>query len=146
MMFWDASAIIPLCVMEEYSNSMKQLLTKDPIMAVWWGTPLECYSAFARLRRDGIINIEEEQKAKKPLDQLTEIWTEINPSYDIHDQAFRLISIHPLKAADSLQLTAAIIWAGKRPKEYHFVCLDKRLRDAAQKEGFIIAPFEIKHP
>ena len=47
MMFLDASATIPLCVMEEYSNSMKQLLTEDPIMAVWWGAPIECYSSFA---------------------------------------------------------------------------------------------------
>ena len=87
--------------------------------------------------------MQEEQKAKRPLDTLTEIWTEINPSYDIRDRAIRLISVHPLKAADSLQLAAAVIWAGKNPKQYQFICLDKRLRDAAQKEGFIIAPFEI---
>ncbi|MGA1842313.1 MAG: type II toxin-antitoxin system VapC family toxin [bacterium] len=144
MMFWDASAIIPLCVTEKYSNIMKKLLTEDPLMAVWWGTPLECYSTFARLLRDCIINSQEEQKAKKPLDKLTDIWTEINPSYDIRDQAIRLISVHPLKAADSLQLAAAIIWSGKSPKDYHFVCLDKKLREAALKEGFTIVPLNIE--
>lgn len=140
MMFWDASAIIPLCVEERYSEAMRQLLMEDGLISVWWGTFLECCSAFARLRRDRYIAIEEEQNAKEPLTELKNIWTEINPSETIREKAIRLISIHPLKAADSLQLSAAIIWAGDNPKGYQFVCLDNKLRNAAQNEGFLIIP------
>ena len=130
---------------ENHSEAMESLLKEDPMMAVWWGTPLECRSALARLVRDGIIDIEREANARQPLNELMDIWTEINPGNDIREQAGRLISLHPLKAADSLQLSAAI-WAGRNPKGYRFICLDKKLRDAAQKEGFTIIPFKLDHP
>ena len=145
MMFWDASAIIPLCVAENHSEAMESLLKEDPMMAVWWGTPLECRSALARLVRDGIIDIEREANARQLLNELMDIWTEINPGIDIREQAIRLISLHPLKAADSLQLSAAIIWAGRNPKGYSFICLDKKLRSAAQKEGFTIIPSKLEN-
>jgi len=54
--------------------------------------------------------------------------------------AGRLLLSHPLSAADALQLAAALTWAGKQPREHAFVCLDRRLHDAARKEGFLILP------
>jgi hypothetical protein len=51
-----------------------------------------------------------------------------------------LLSLLPLRAADSLQLAAAIVWADKKPKGHHFVCCDNRLREAAKKEGFSVLP------
>ncbi len=144
MIFWDASAIIPLCVTEKYSELMKELLVDDPMMAVWWGTYLECCSAFTRLRREGIIDIDGEQNARRPLNELRKVWTEIQPSQEVRDCALRIISTHSLKSADSLQLSAAIVWSGGNPREYNFVCLDKKLRSAAQMEGFEILPSSIK--
>jgi len=140
MMFWDASAIIPLCVTEKCSEEMKHLLMSDPLMAVWWGTPIECCSAFARLRREGNLDNNEEQLARGPMNELMKIWTEIKPSQKVRDCALRLISTHPIKSADSLQLSAAILWAGSSPRGYSFICLDKRLRSIALKEGFVVLP------
>ncbi len=138
MMFWDASAIIPLCVAEKHSRAVKRLLMNDPLMAVWWGTPLECFSAFARLIRQG--EIDRELDYLRPLNELMKIWTEIKPGHDLRDIAFRIIATHQLKSADSLQLASAFIWSGKKPMGNNFVCLDKKLRAAAQKEGFKILP------
>lgn len=140
MIFWDASAIIPLCIDEPQSKAVKVILKKDNSMAVWWGSIVECHSAIARLRRDKIIKNSEEDQARHILAILTNAWTEIEPSRDIRDMASRLMLLHPLRAADSLQLAAALVWAGKTPKGHGFVCLDNRLRDAARKEGFLLMP------
>jgi hypothetical protein len=109
-------------------------------MVVWWGSLVECHSAFARLRRDKILKHSEEDQVRHLLAILADAWTEIDPSGDIRDIASRLILRHPLRAADSLQLAAALVWAGKTPKGHGFVCLDNRLRAAARKEGFALMP------
>ncbi len=55
-------------------------------------------------------------------------------------RAVRLVAVHPLRAADTLQLAAALIWSEEQPHGAAFVCLDSRLRDPAQREGFEIKP------
>jgi hypothetical protein len=47
---------------------------------------------------------------------------------------------HPLRAADALQLAAALMWCDEAPTGETLVCLDDRLRDAARREGFAILP------
>jgi hypothetical protein len=46
-----------------------------------------------------------------------------------------------LRAADSLQLAAAIIAAGHEPATLEFVSLDARLNEAASREGFSLHAF-----
>jgi hypothetical protein len=48
--------------------------------------------------------------------------------------------VHPLRGADALQLAAALIWRAARQGPHEFACLDQRLRDAASREGFVLAP------
>jgi predicted nucleic acid-binding protein len=140
MMFWDSSAIIPLCIDEPRTKIIQDIVNKDGSMVVWWGSSIECFSAFARLRRDNILSVSEEEQIRQIILMLSTSWSEIEPSHEIRDIAARLLRVHPLRAADSLQLTAALVWAGKNPKGHRFVCLDKRLRSAAMKEGFILLP------
>ena len=143
MMFWDSSAIIPLCIDEPQTKTIRQIVRKDSAIAVWWGNFIECCSAFARLRRKGFLKPEEEDSIRHLLTLLSDTWTEIEPGEDIRDIAGRLLMLHPLRAADALQLSAALVWAGKRPKGHYFVCLDSKLRDAARKEGFTLLPAQI---
>lgn len=49
-------------------------------------------------------------------------------------QALRVLRIHSLRSAASLQLAAAIEWAGA-PKEGELVAFDERLKAAARREG-----------
>jgi uncharacterized protein len=140
MIFWDASAIIPLCIDEPQSKTVKGIVKKDSLMAVWWGSIIECHSAVARLRRDKVLTHSEEDQVRDLLSILANVWTEIEPGGDIRDIASRLMLAHPLRAADSLQLAAALVWSGKTPRGHRFVCLDNRLRDAARKEGFVVMP------
>ena len=148
MKFWDSSAIIPLCVEEQRSEIIKAITIDDGELAAWWGTAIECCSAFARIRRENIISLDDEQMLRSKLDILAGYWCEISPSEEVKILARRLLLRHPLSATDSLQLAAAIVWSGNRPEGFEFVCLDKRLREAAQVEGFIVLPsqriFELK--
>jgi hypothetical protein len=142
MKFWDASALIPLFIEGPQSPVVKEIAVGDNSIAAWWGSPVECCSAFARLRRESHLNESEEDHIRHMLSLLTESWTEIEPGIEVRDLAERLLLVHPLRAADSLQLAAALIWAGKKPKGCFFVCLDQRLRAAARNEGFIVLPQE----
>jgi hypothetical protein len=45
-----------------------------------------------------------------------------------------------LRAADSLQLAAALLWTRGRPAGHDLVCLDERLREVAVSEGFAVLP------
>lgn len=143
MMFWDSSALIPLCIDEPQTKVVKGMAKKDGAMAVWWASLVECQSTFARLRRGDILSLGEENQVRHLLTILAEAWTEIEPSEEIRNIASRLLLLHPLRAADSLQLAACSVWAGKTPKGHHFVCLDRRLREAARKEGFTLVPAEL---
>lgn len=140
MRFWDSSAIIPLCVEEGPSVRVKRLAEEDSALVVWWGTPIECFSALARRRREELITSADEEHAQQALAVLFEVWTEIEPSREVREATMRILRRHPLRAEDSLQLAAALVWANWRPTGHEFVCLDQRLRDAAHNEGFTLTP------
>jgi predicted nucleic acid-binding protein len=73
---------------------------------------------------------------------------EVSPAEELRDRAMRLLDLHPLSAADALQLAAALDWCGERTAGAGFVCLDQRLRAAATLEGFDVYPFaeEVHEP
>jgi hypothetical protein len=53
-----------------------------------------------------------------------------------YEKALRFLRVHPLRAADALQLAAAFVAAERRPPSLELVTLDDRLVAAARKEGF----------
>lgn len=140
MRYWDSSAILPLCVEEPHSPTTKELLVEDAAMIVWWGTILECRSALARVFREGTLDEAGLEDAGRILSVLEDGWTEVQPVDDVRRTAARLLRVHPLRAADALQLAAALVWSGLRPEGQGMVCLDDRLRVAACKEGFDVTP------
>lgn len=143
MKFWDASAIIPLCLQEPQTTVLKKITDEDEAIVAWWSTPVECYSTFARLRREELLDSSEETYAREILMDLSAEWTEVQPSFAVRESAGRALLLHPLRAADSLQLAAALVWAKGHAAGHHFVCLDQRLREAARREGFVILPRSI---
>jgi predicted nucleic acid-binding protein len=138
MKFWDASAIIPLCLEGPWTPGLSQVLAEDTLMIVWWGSMVECWSAFARLRREGLFQPSEEAQARALLAHLATAWAEILPSQAVRDHAAHALQWHPLRAADGLQLAAALVWVQGQPSGQAFVCVDHRLRAAAQREGFLL--------
>lgn len=135
MRFWDSSALVPLVLNEPQTRWARGLLDADDEIVVWWGSAVECGSAIARLHRDGRLTHAAERDARSVLDLLRGSWFEVQPGDSVREQALRLLRLHPLRAADALQLAAALEWAGT-PADGAFVTLDDRLRDAASREGF----------
>ena len=137
MKFWDSSAIVPLLVHEEGTDAAIARIREDPEVAVWWGTAVECASAIARLERDG-AHADRVAEAFGRLDDLAQAWIEVEPHDEIRLLARRLLRVHPLRAADALQLAAAHLASERRPQSLELVTLDERVRVAARKEGFIV--------
>ena len=138
MRFWDASAIVPLLITETATKTVQALAEKDSAMLVWSATEVECASAIARLERDGAVDQRGITQAFDRLKQLAHAWHEVDPSDSIREAAVRFLRVHPLRAADALQLAAAFIAAERRPSSLEVVTLDDRLAAAARKEGFML--------
>jgi predicted nucleic acid-binding protein len=72
------------------------------------------------------------------LDSLAEAWHEVQPVAAVRGTARRLLRVHPLRAADALQLAAAVVAGEGLPASLPLVTLDERLAAAARREGFIV--------
>ena len=134
--FWDASAIIPLLIDEPTRASLLKLLEEDPEILAWWGTTVEIASALASREREKLLVAEEVEAALATAHQLADSWHEIVPSASVRRTAERLLRAHPLRAADSLQLAAALVAADHDPTTLELVLLDAHLASAARREGF----------
>jgi len=134
--FWDASAVVPLVAWEKETANCRKLLAEDTEILVWFLTPVEVVSALARRRRENSLGAAEFRKSKEQLAQLERRWSEVILAEKVRERARGLLEIHPLRAADSLQLAAALIACEENPQSLFFVTLDRRLKDAAEKEGF----------
>lgn len=140
MRFWDTSAIIPLLLEEPASTEVLAVLRDDPVQLVWCLTEVEIASAFARRQREGAFDEETGKSILAELRALQDRWQEIVALEQVRSRAIRILRIHSLGAADSLQLAAALVASDERPEGFSFVCLDARLREAARKEGFLVGP------
>ncbi|HEY9786463.1 MAG TPA: type II toxin-antitoxin system VapC family toxin [Candidatus Obscuribacterales bacterium] len=134
--FWDTSAIVPLCCFQPTSSKARQLARSYGRLVVWWVTPVETVSALQRLLRDGHVTSFELTQSLTRLDYLRTRWNEVQPSEDLRDRAQRLLRTHKLRAADALQLSAALSWCDNRPRERVFITADEMLALAAEVEGF----------
>lgn len=138
MRFWDSSALVPLVVAQAATARMQLLSEGDSSTAVWWATPVECAAAVARLEREGMLDEEGASKAFDHIATLSPMWHEIDATDAVRTTARRVLRLHPLRAADALQLAAALVLADGRPGDIEFVVLDDRLAAAARREGFVV--------
>jgi predicted nucleic acid-binding protein len=138
--FWDASGIVLLCLAQPESNQARRLQRSYPRLVVWWGSLVEATSAFERVRREGMAPPAECDRALGRLGALSRRWIEVQPVDRLRSLSTELLSRHPVRAADALQLSAAVIWAGDRPRNRGFITFDEKLGRAAAAEGFSVHP------
>lgn len=138
MKFWDSSAVVALVVEQRGSSECRALAWSDRDVVVWWATPVECEAALARLARTGELPVALLPKAREALARLE--WREVPPAQEIRDTAAAALRRYPLRAADALQLAAAVTCNGGVALGRPFVTLDHRLQSAAAAEGFEVLP------
>jgi len=136
MIFWDSSAVVPLVLIEDGSDEVRAALREDGDMIVWWGTPIEVLSALVRAERAQAVDSAAVDLARRALEDLGDRWNEVLPSDEVRERAGAGLLRHPLRAADALQLGAALTWARGRPRAHRLLSFDARLAEAARQEGF----------
>jgi len=146
MRFWDSSAIVPLVVDEDASPLLLSLYRSDSAVLVWALTPTEVTSALCRRYREGALDLIQLEASEDRLRRLREDWTETQDLDLVRQRAERLLHVHPLTAADGLQLAAALVATEERPQRFPFVTLDGRLGEAAAREGFRIVGLPGRNP
>lgn len=138
MNFWDTSAIVPLLVQEADTATREEQLRKVSEVVTWWGTRVECVSALCRRERENALSPQAVQAAMARLEALDRQWLVVTPSPVILLRAERLLRLHPLRAADALQLAASLLASGEEPHNCTFHTADSQLAQAARTEGFTV--------
>ena len=138
MKYWDSSALVSLLVEEPQSAERRATIRRDPVIVTWWGSRIECASALNRLEREQRFEGDGFDRSMDQLRVLAASWIEIEPLGLVRKRAMRLLRLHPLRAADALQLAAALAAADEDPQQLDLVCSDDRLARAAHREGFTV--------
>jgi predicted nucleic acid-binding protein len=134
--FWDASAIIPLFIEEAGTDLVRSWLREDGSMAVWALTRLEVASAIERRAREGHLKESQRVSALDTCEKLIKAAHELSDVLAVRSRALPLLGRYPLRAADAAQLGAASLLAESDVASLPFVALDRKLADAARREGF----------
>jgi predicted nucleic acid-binding protein len=134
--FWDSSALIPLCVSQPQSAN-SQLLYRSYSIVAWWATEVEIVSGLTRLERTGQITRDQFRVSKQFAGNLEERWYSVG-SRSIASDACSLLERYPLRAADALQLAAALEACAHHPQGFVFITADRRQADAARLSGFSV--------
>jgi uncharacterized protein len=135
--FWDSSALIPLCVFQIQSARAKVFFKSFGIV-VWWATPVEIVSGLTRLQRMREIDHDEFLLGMGRAQGLANVWDSLASTSSTVPDACSLLELHPLRAADALQLAMALEACEHKPQGYVFITADQRLADAARLTGFTV--------
>ncbi len=137
MRYWDASALVPLVLVEDTTTYLERL-TEQHTIVTWWLSDVEIASAIERRTREGRLDSTGRARALSTLATLATAWTEVSAVSAVRERAYRLLATHALRAADAVQLAAALVATADRPRDHEFIALDARLRESAQREGFTV--------
>lgn len=138
MRFWDTSALIPLVVAERATARAARLLRDDPEVVVWTLTRVELLSALARRRRQAPAAARRLMAAKREILAAWPLWSEVTAVEVVRRHAERVVDTHAVRAADALQIGAALVAAGEDPASLEFVTFDRSQAAAAEREGLTV--------
>jgi hypothetical protein len=138
--FWDSSAVVPLVVRQPVSSDADEWLEEDGTLVVWTLTLVEVVSALRRLARDGALPERAVRQAESIAVDLVGGAHVVTDVERVKQVACRLLRIHALRGADACQLAAALAWADGHPEDLVLHTFDRRLGEAAEREGFRVIP------
>jgi predicted nucleic acid-binding protein len=138
--FWDSSALVALHVRQDATDSVRELYSRDSDVLAWVFSDVEMRSAVCRLTREGSISPETAQHAHARIESFWSSVDLVSVVDAVKARAKRLLGVHDLRAADALQLGAALVAALDEPIGKELVSLDTRLNEAARREGFTVLP------
>jgi predicted nucleic acid-binding protein len=135
--FWDTSALVPLFADEATTPAVRDILSLDDKVVVWSLTRVELTSAM--WRRDPPPKTGRAM-AVAEVTRAWSDWSEVSEFETVSNRSLSLCERHRLRAADALQLAAALLASEGVPSSLPFVTLDTDLASAARAEGFPVLP------
>ncbi len=137
--FWDTSAVVPLCCSQPiFTVRSRQFAKRFPRKIVWWGISVEAFSALNRLWQNDILDDKQLKNSFRNWENIRRSLYFIEPDNKVIKIAETLPKTYGLRALDSFQLAAALIWCKEKPRNRIFVCYDIKLTEAAEKAGFTV--------
>lgn len=140
MRFWDSSAIIPLLVLEQETEQCIRAYQSDQEVMVWTMSKAEVFSALCRRSREGALKEIDFDSAKKRMNDFFDKAFEVISVQKVKDRALRLLQVHPLRAADAMQLASVLVATQEHTSRVPIMSFDGRLTLAAKREGFTVNP------
>jgi len=137
--FFDTSAVVAAYAEEERSDRTRSLLSEGGV-AVSRLIEVETVSALARLTREASIS--EAQRDEAVAAFLADLggWDVVEVVPDVTAQARALLLRHPLRAADALQLSSALVLQSRLGAPLNaFVAFDLRIVEAARAERLAVS-------
>lgn len=139
MKYWDASALVPLIVDEPGSRLARTWLREDDHIVTWAWTRTEITGAIERRTREGALTRRQRRTVIDRFRGFAAGWDEVIDVLSVRARANAVLARHPLRAADAGQLGAALLVSEQLSDPLMFLCLDRRLGDAAEREGLRVA-------
>ena len=113
-------------------------LRGDGQIATWLWSQVELVGAVERRARRGALDAGGRRASLAAIAELVRSWDEIHDVVAVRSRALVLMGRHDLRAADAAQLGAALQLADGEDGRFPFVCLDRRLAQAAEREGLTV--------
>jgi hypothetical protein len=129
-----------LCTQQRATHAARRLAQSHGRLAIWWATPIEARSAFARLTRDEVLQPRDVTAVGSRLASVCRAAIKVVPSDELRELAGWAVERFEVRAADAFQLAAALTLCHGRPRGRSFVCFDARLASAAALAGFTTLP------
>ncbi len=138
MRYWDTSAIVPLFVAEPMTDLTRSWLRDDDAIVTWMWSKVEIASATERRTREGVLPREHRRSIMGRLQEFSATWHEVIEVLAVRSRSLSLLARQPLRAADAAQLGAAMHVQEQLGVPLKFVCLDRHLAEAAEREGLVV--------
>ncbi len=133
--YLDTSALVKLYIEEHGSREVRTLVNKARVVATSRVAYVEARAGFARKLRVGELLTEEYNRIIEDLDRDWKEYFIVEVSENVVSLGGRLVEKHPLRGLDAIHLASALILKERARGDVYFLCFDKRLKAAAQKEG-----------
>jgi len=138
--YWDSSALVAFHVQQGSTAAMRDIYARDSDVLTWVLSDIEVRSSISRLGREGSLTQSSLSALVSHVEDFWESVVFVSMLEPVKSRAKRLLRTHAIRAADALQLGAALTAAYDDTRGQEFVCLDERLSAAALREGFTVLP------
>jgi predicted nucleic acid-binding protein len=135
ILYADTSALVKLFVVEEGSDSVRDLFRRASLLGTSVLTRAELGAALARAVRRGLIQEEEGLEARRRLEVVWPTWVRIAVDERLTARAEALAWEYGLRGCDAVHLAAALTWQDRVGHPLLLATFDGELGQAAHRAG-----------